>query len=316
MMANTSIHMRNNENPAPDLDLDLKLLVVFDAILAERNISVAAERLELAQPTVSNALNRLRRITGDQLFVRTSHGMEPTLHAERIAQPLREVLATLRSTLKAPQRFDPPTAERTFTLFLTDLGEAYFLPRLLTRLRRQAPGVKLVTLPIPDRNPQSALENGEVDIAIGNLPRLRTGFYQQRLFREHYICIARADHPLFEGRMTVHKFGQASHAVVLPYGTGHGVVEQTMNRLGLADRIMLRVQNFLVLPTVVASTDLVAIVPHSVAAELSAEHPLKLVAPPIPLPEFDIKQCWHKRFHTDAGNQWLRSQIAELFMRR
>ncbi len=308
--------MRNSEKPVRDLNLDINLLVIFDTILSERNISLAAERLELAQPTVSNALNRLRRITGDQLFVRTSRGMEPTPHAERIAQPLRQVLATLRSTLKAPRGFEPAAAERTFTLFLTDLGEAYFLPRLLTRLRTLAPGVKLVTLPIPDRNPQSALENGEVDIAIGNLPKLRTGFYQQRLFREHYICIARADHPLFEGRMTVEKFGRASHAVVLPQGTGHGIVEQTMQKLGLQDRIMLRVQNFLVLPTIVANTDLVAIVPHSVARELSAEQSFKLVVPPIGLPEFDIKQCWHKRFHTDAGNQWLRSQIAELFMRR
>ena len=308
--------MSNNETPVWNLNLDINLLVIFDTIFNERNISLAAERLELAQPTVSNALNRLRRITGDHLFVRTSRGMEPTPHAERIAPPLRQVLATLRSTLKAPRGFEPATAERTFTLFLTDLGEAYFLPRLLTRLRTLAPGVKLVTLPIPDRNPQSALENGEVDIAVGNLPKLRTGFYQQRLFREHYICIARADHPLFDGRMTADKFGRASHAVVLPQGTGHGVVEQTMHKLGLHDRIMLRVQNFLVLPTIVANTDLVAIVPHSVARELSAEHSLKLVVPPIALPEFDIKQCWHKRFHTDVGNQWLRSQIAELFMRR
>ena len=307
--------MRNNEIPLQDLNLDVNLLVIFDTILSERNISVAAERLELAQPTVSNALNRLRRITGDQLFVRTSRGMEPTPHAERIALPLRQVLATLRSTLRAPRGFDPATAERTFNLFLTDLGEAYFLPRLLTRLRTLAPGVKLVTLPIPDRNPQYALESGEVDLAIGNLPKLKTGFYQQRLFREHYICIARADHPLFEGNMTAEKFGRASHAVVLPHGTGHGIVEQTMHKLGLQDRIMLRVQNFLVLPTIVANTDLVAIVPHSVASELSAEHALKLAIPPIPLPEFDIRQCWHKRFHTDTGNQWLRSQIAQLFMR-
>lgn len=307
--------MRNSETAVENLNLDMNLLVVFDAIFSERNISLAAERLELAQPTVSNALNRLRRITGDPLFVRTSRGMEPTPHAERIAQPLRQVLATLRGTLKASRGFDPATAERTFTLFLTDLGEAFFLPRLLTRLRTLAPGVKLVTLPIPESNPQSALENGEVDIAIGNLPKLKTGFYQQRLFREHYICIARADHPLFDGKMTAEKFGRASHAVVLPQGTGHGIVEQTMLKLGLRERIMLRVQNFLVLPTIVANTDLVAIVPHSVASELSAEHPLKLVVPPIPLPEFDIKQCWHGRFHNDDGNQWLRAQIAELFMR-
>lgn len=315
-MVNRNIPVGNNAGSLLDPSLDLNLLAIFDAVFSERNISVAAKRLELAQPTVSNALNRLRRITGDQLFVRTSQGMEPTPHAERIAQPVRQVLAVLRSTLNAPREFDPATAERTFSLFLTDLGESFFLPRLLTQVRTQAPGVKLVTLPIPEHNPQVALESGEVDIAIGNLPALTTGFYQQRLFREHYICIARADHPLFEGEMTLEKFSRASHAVVLPLGTGHGIVEQTMHDLGLHKQIMLRLQNFVVLPTVVAHTDLVAIVPHSIADELSTNHPLKLMMPPISLPDFDIKQYWHKRFHSDAGNQWLRSQIAQLFMRQ
>ena len=297
-----------------DANVDLSLLLIFDTIYTERNISRTAERLDLAQPTVSNALGRLRRITGDQLFVRTSKGMEPTPHADRMAQPLRQALATLRSTLQAPRSFDPASASRTFTLFLTDLGEAFFLPRLLTRLRAIAPGVKLVTLPMPDRNPQSALESGEVDIAIGNLPDLKTGFYQQRIFREHYICITHPDHPLFSQKIGPEQFKQASHAVVLPHGTGHGIVEQTLIKLGLQDRIMLRVQNFLVLPAIVTSTDLVAMVPHSVASQLSTAHPLKLFAPPIDLPEFDVKQCWHERFHTDAGNQWLRKQIAEIFM--
>ena len=313
MPLNSFIAMKNRPG-AGDLRLDLNLLLIFDTIFSERNISRAAQRLEMAQPTVSHALNRLRRITGDQLFVRTSTGMEPTPHAERIAQPLRQALAGLRSTLQAPRSFDPAHASRTFTLFLTDLGEAFFLPRLLAQLRAQAPQVKLVTLPMPDRNPQSALESGEVDLAIGNLPDLKAGFYQQRIFREHYICIARPDHPLFGKRMSLKQFKQASHAVVLPHGTGHGIVEQTLIKLGLQERIMLRVQNFLVLPAIVTSTDLVAIVPHSVASQLSADHALQLIRPPIDLPEFDVKQCWHERFHSDAGNQWLRQQVARIFM--
>ncbi|RTL54203.1 MAG: LysR family transcriptional regulator [Rhodocyclaceae bacterium] len=296
--------------------LDLNLLVVFDTVLAERSISRAADRLDQAQPTVSNAINRLRRITGDRLFVRTSHGMEPTPHAERIALPIRQALATLRSTLQAPTSFDPATSTRSFTLYLTDLGEAFFLPKLLARLRALAPGVKLTTLPMPDRNPQAALESGEVDLAVGNLPDFRTGFYQQRLFREHYIGIVRPDHPVIGKRLGAQQFAQASHAVVLPFGTGHGIVEQTLLKMGLQDRIMLRVQNFLVLPAIVASTDLMAIVPHSVASQLSADHALRLVKPPIQLPEFDVKQCWHERYHSDPGNQWLRGQLADLFIHR
>ncbi len=306
--------MKNSEPPLPLLNLDLNLLVIFDTILAERNISRAADRLELAQPTVSNALNRLRQITGDRLFVRTGRGMEPTPHAERMAQPLREALATLRSALHARRQFDPASDRRTFTLFLTDLGEAFFLPRLLAHLRSVAPGVKLTTLPMPDHNPQAALESGEVDLAIGNLPDMKTGYYQQRLFREQYIGIARPGHPLFADEMSLERFRQASHAVVAPHGTGHSVLEQSLLKLGLQERIVLRVQNFLVLPAIVIQTDLVAMVPRSAANQLASAYALKLMPLPIVLPEFVVKQCWHERFHTDAGNQWLRSQIAQIFM--
>ena len=132
MATNTFIPLKNDAAPS---GADLSLLLVFEAVYAERQISRAAQRLGLAQPTVSNALGRLRRLTGDALFVRTGRGMEPTPHAERLAAPLREALAMLRGTLQARSQFDPAHDRRHFTLFLTDLGEAFFLPRLLARLR-------------------------------------------------------------------------------------------------------------------------------------------------------------------------------------
>ena len=302
-------------------DWDLNLLRIFDAVLAERSITRAAERLGLAQPTVSNALARLRRLTGDALFVRTRLGMAPTPHAQAMAAPLRQAMATLQGTLRRPAAFDPATSERRFTLYITDLGEAFFLPRLLTQLRQQAPGLRLATLPMPEHDPQAALQSGEVDLAIGNLPDFsRTGngagWYQQRLLREHYIVIARCDHPLLDaqGRLSRDAFGQAAHAVVLPTGTGHGVVEATLRAEGLGERIALRVQNFLSLPAIVACTDLLAIVPRSVAAQWSSQWaanlPLQQAEPPIALPDFDVRQCWHERWHGDAGHRWLRERLA------
>lgn len=305
--------MGNSEANGPLLNLDLNLLVIFDTVLAERNISRAAQRLALAQPTVSNALSRLRQITGDPLFVRTGRGMEPTPHALHLAPTLRQALQAVRDSLRTRGPFDPARDRRTFTLFLTDLGEAFFLPRLLAHLRRAAPGVQLKTLPMPDHQPQAALERGEVDLAIGNLPDMKAGFYQQRLFREYYQCIARADHALATPGMGLAQFQQAHHAVVVPHGTGHSMVEQALIRLGLQDRIMLRVQNFLVLPAIVSQTDLVALIPHSAASQLPAASTLQLIDAPVALPEFVVKQCWHERFHGDAGNQWLRQQIAALF---
>ncbi len=292
---------------------DFNLLVVFDAVLAEGSISRAAERLGLSQPAVSNAVARLRQATGDRLFVRLGQGVAPTPYAQRIAGPLRQALASIRAALSEDQGFDPAASERSFVLYLTDLGEAYFLPRLLERLSREAPGVRIRTLPMPPEAAQEAMKQGEVDLAVGNLPDFRAGFYQQRLFREHYVCVVRRDHPEIGERLTARRFAAASHAIVTPAGTGHGIIERALIEHGLESRIVLRVQNFLVLPSIVATTDLIALVPHSVGSQLSRHNDIKLLPVPIPIPAFDVKQCWHERFHADAGNRWLRQQFASLF---
>ena len=296
-------------------DFDLNLLSVFDAVLAEGSISRAAERLGLSQPAASNALARMRQATGDRLFVRLAGGMAPTPYAQRIAEPIRLALATIRVSLAESRSFDAATSERSFGVYLTDLGEVYFLPRLLAHLRRTAPGVRIRTLPMPTEAAQEALKSGEVDLAIGNLPDFRAGFYQQRLFPDHYVCAVRSNHPAIGARVTARQFAAASHAIATPAGTGHDMILRTLMEHGLADRIVLQVQNFLVLPNIVATTDLLAIVPHSVGSQLSRYNDIKLLPVPIPIPAFDIKQCWHERFHDDEGNRWLRQQFAELFTR-
>lgn len=294
-------------------EFDLNLLMVFDAVLAEGGISRAAERLGLSQPAVSNALARMRVATGDRLFVRLANGMAPTPYAQRIAEPICQALATIRTSLAENRGFDAATSERSFGIYLTDLGEVYFLPRLLAHLNRVAPQVHIRTLPMPAEAAQDALKSGEVDLAIGNLPDFRAGFYQQRLFHDHYVCVVRRDHPLIGTQVTLDQFAAASHAIGTPAGTGHGIIERTLMEHGLQHRIVLQVQNFLVLPNIIAATDLLAIVPHSVGIQLSRYNDIKLLPVPIPIPSFDIKQCWHERFHDDEGNRWLRQQFAELF---
>lgn len=294
-------------------DLDLNLLPVFEAVLAETSISRAAERLGLSQPAVSNALARLRQATGDRLFVRQGNAMVPTPYATELAAPLRQALAGIRAALGAGKEFDPATSQRRFAIYLTDLGEAYFLPRLLARLSRTAPGVHLHTLPMPTGAAEESLRSGEVDLAIGNLPKLGAGFYIQRLFRDRYICLVRKGHPAIGQRITARQFAAASHAIVTPGGWGHGIIEQALVAHGLEHRIALRLQNFLVLANIVATSDLVAIVPHSVGSQLSRELDVRLLPLPISIPTFDIRQCWQERFHDDAGHRWLRQQFADLF---
>jgi len=294
-------------------EFDLNLLVVFDAVLAESSISRAAERLDLSQPAVSNALARMRKATGDRLFVRLANAMVPTPYAQAIADPIRQALASIRVSLAASQEFDPATSQRSFAIYLTDLGEAYFLPRLLARLNRTAPGVRIHTRPMPPESAENALRAGEVDLAIGNLPDLGAGFFMQRLFRDRYVCVVRKGHPVIGERITARQFAATSHAIVTPGGWGHGIIERTLVEHGLEQRITLRMQNFLVLASIVATTDMVAIVPHSVGSQLSQHNDVKLLPLPIAIPAFDIKQCWQERFHDDKGNRWLRQQFAELF---
>lgn len=303
-----SIHIMNI------LDFDLNLLAVFDAVFAESSISRAADRLGLSQPAVSNALARLRKTTGDRLFVRLANGMAPTPYAERIAAPIAQGLAAIRMSMAQSQGFDAAVSDRSFVLYLTDLGEAFFLPRLLALLGRNAPGVKIRTLPTPPEAAREALRSGAVDLAVGNLPDFQAGFYQQRLFREHYVCVVGRDHSGIGSRISPRRFAASRHAIVAPAGTGHGIIERSLIEHGLEDRIVLRVQNFLVLTSIVAMTDLIAIVPHSVGSQLSRQDHVKLVPVPIPIPAFDVKLCWHERFHDDVGNRWLRSQFAELFI--
>jgi DNA-binding transcriptional LysR family regulator len=294
-------------------DIDLNLLVVFDAVLSEGSISRAAARLDLSQPAVSNALARLRKTTGDQLFVRHANGVVPTPYAEAIAEPIRSALGTISASLAAPHGFDATTSERDFAVHITDLGEAFFLPRLLARLNAIAPRVRLRTLALSTDEARDALRSGAADLTIGNLPDFAAGFYQQRLFRDRYICIVSRDHPTIGKRLTARQFAAASHAIAMPGGTGHGVIERTLVANGLESRIALRVQNFLVLPSIVAASDLIAIVPHSVGSQISPQDAVKLLALPVDIPAFDVRQCWHERYHDDPGHRWLRQQFAELF---
>ena len=297
-------------------EFDLNLLVVFDAVLAEGSISRAADRHKLSQPAASNALARMRQATGDRLFVRLANAMVPTPYAQTIADPIRQALASIRVSLGASREFDPATAQRSFAIYLTDLGEAYFLPRLLERLHRTAPGVRIRTLPMPSELALDALRNGEVDLAIGNLPDLGAGFFMQRLFRDRYVCVVRKGHPVIGERITARQFAAASHAIVTPGGWGHGIIERALVEHGLEQRITLRMQNFLVLASIVATTDMLAIVPQSVGSQLSQHNDVKLLPLPITIKPFDVKQCWQERFHDDKGNRWLRQQFAELFTSR
>jgi len=297
-------------------DLDLNLLRVFDAIASAGSVTVAGANIGLSQPAMSNALARLRELFGDPLFVRTPRGMRPTPFAQQLAQPVREALRLIQGALQQHTGFDPMSSGNTFRFSMTDIGEMVFLPGLLERVKRDAPGVKIEVLRLPLKDVHAALEAGDIDLAVGFLPGLTTGVLQQPLFREHYVCMMRADHPLAGAKISAKQFREAAHVLVSYTGTGHQVIEETFVKEGLTGRIAARVPDFLVVPMILDRTDLIVTVPSRVAAVFARLGNIKVLKLPVDMPSFEVRLHWHRRFHQDPANRWLREAMAELYAER
>ena len=294
--------------------LDLNLLRIFHQLLKDGGVSPAAQSLGLSQPAVSHALRRLRLALGDALFLRTPTGMRPTPYAQDLAEPVARALALLSEALRERAPFEPTRTERCFTLAMNDVGQIYFLPRLLRALDTGAPGVTLRAVVLADTALAQAMATGQIDLALGLLPQLQAGFYQQVLLRQHYVCLMRGAHRLAV-RSTLGRadFLAAEHVRVQADGTGHGRVDDLLDQKGLARRVRLTVPDYVALGHVLAGTDLLATVPERLAERLAAPMDLATRELPLRLAASTIGQFWHARGHQDAGNQWLRALIAELF---
>jgi DNA-binding transcriptional LysR family regulator len=295
-------------------DIDLNLLLVFDRMLAEKRVSAVAESLGLSQPAISNALARLRRAFGDELFLRTARGMEPTPFALQLAEPVAYAMGTLHEALNQQTVFDPATSTRSFTLAMTDIGEIYFAPVLMEVLSRAAPGVTISTVRNTAVNLRDAMEAGQVDIAIGLLPQLKASIFQRRLFRQRYVCLFGATHALAaKPKLTLKDFCAAEHLLIKAAGTGHGQVDELMATQGIARRIRLTVPHFVAIGHILRSTPMIATVPERLAQSIAEPFGLVWRTHPVALPQIAINAFWHARFHRDPGNQWLRGVLFDRF---
>jgi DNA-binding transcriptional LysR family regulator len=295
-------------------DIDLNLLVIFQQLLQERRVSAVAANLGLTQPTVSNALNRLRRQLGDELFLRTSKGMEPTAYAMQLAEPISYALSALKETLNQRTRFEPASSQRKFIVGMSDIGEIYFLPKLMELLSGIAPGISLSTIRTTGANLADDMEAGRIDLAIGWLPHLKSGFFQRRLFVQDHVCMFRRGHPLDKSaRLTRKAFEAAEHVLVSAAGTGHATVDGAIEKLGIKRKVALTVPHFVAVGHILAATDMVATVPERFARHCVKPFGLRYVGLPVTLPEIGINLFWHSRFHKEPGNQWLRGLIFDHF---
>lgn len=294
-------------------DVDLNQLVVFHHLIVERRVSKVADKLGLTQPAVSNVLAKLRKQFGDDLFLRTPGGMIPTPFAEQLAEPVGYALGMIHSGLNQQTRFDPASYKRAVTIGMTDIGEIVFLPALVDRLRREAPGVTLSTVRNTAVNLRDEMEAGKVDLAIGLLPQLKAGFFQRRLFEQRYVCLFRRGHALDKARITLADFRAAEHLVVVSTGTGHGKVDELIQRAGVERLVRLTVPHFVGVGHILNGSDLVATVPERLAKQLAVPFDLKYFPHPAKLPAVTINAFWHAKAHRSAANQWLRGVVFELF---
>jgi DNA-binding transcriptional LysR family regulator len=291
---------------------DIELLYVFDEIYKTRSVTRAADNLGLPQSTVSIALGKLRSHFGDRLFSRTAKGMEPTPHAQDVIGDVRRAIEALHQALTHRDEFDPASEARQFRICMTDISEIVLLPRLLNHLTATAPGIRFDISKISDTTPRD-LEDGAVDLAVGFMPHLEAGFYQQTLFEQNFVCLVAHGHPRIQGSLGKEAFRAEGHLSVKTSGTGHYIVDKTIDKEGAPRRIVLQLPSFLGLGRIVAETTFIATVPDKYASAIRAGEALQMLPCPFTMPSFGVKQHWHERYHADPANRWLRSTFSTLF---
>lgn len=285
-------------------------LQLIEALARTGNITDAAKHIGITQPAASHALARLRRAMRDPIFIRTSEGMKPTPYGERLAAAVHDATRLLEFGLDRSPEFDPARSTRTFNVFLSDVGQLLFVPKLLEGLAASAPHIGLRVRPLPPKAAHLMLESGEVDIAVGTFTNLITGCMQRRLYQGRYVCVVRKDHPAFRNGMTLDAFHSVPHAVADGAGYVHEALDRWLTRQKVQRQVKLNVPHYLVLPLIVAGSDLLAITAGRLAELFATMVPLNIMPLPMKLPGYDINVFWHERFHGDAANRWFRNFVA------
>ncbi|MBN8902499.1 MAG: hypothetical protein BGO51_01545 [Rhodospirillales bacterium 69-11] len=286
--------------------LDLTLLLVFEEAMASGKLSAVARRLGLTQSAISHALKRLRDIFGDELFVRTPRGVQPTPRALALRGPLSEALRLIAGAV-APQGFDPATTDRIFRIGAPDLETALFAPLLA----RPEGGPRFVFLPLVRQAAVQALLSTEIDLALGFGGPRPNGCEAATLFEEDYLVVARHGHPAMAVPMDLAAYVAAGHVLTAPGGTLGGIVDQVLQARGVSRRVVVAVPYFLAALATVAASDLIATVPRWLALAQAKAFRLVTAPPPVPIRSFAVRMTWSRRAASDPALAWLRGQVVE-----
>ena len=287
--------------------IDLNLLVAFDALLIERNVTRAACRVGLSQPALSRALQQLREIFDDPLFERRDGAMQPTAQAIKLGKPVRRALDEIQFAL-APRSFDPARARGSVTIGSIDFYDILLMPRLLAHIRREAPGLELFVRPSDRLRVHKQFANNEIDFAIMPVSEGVTELLAEPLFVETGVTLLAEGHPLAKA-MTLENFAAADHVTVALEGQGVNWIDSALAARGLHRRIVLTLPNFVAVPFVVGATDLISTLPRRLVERLAPLARVIAVPPPIPSAQVTIHLSWHPRSATSPLHSWLRSTI-------
>lgn len=298
------------------LTLDLNLLRVFDAVMTEQNLTRAASRLAMTQPAVSNAVKRLRDALGDELLIRTAHGVKPTTRAESLWPAVRRALADLEEAV-APRSFELAKANATFRMAMADATAGLLLPPLVRVIESDAPGIDIRMVPLTTREPRPMLLRGDIDLAIGFFPGVvaqmqgstETPIRHERLYAGHYVAVMRKHHPLADAELTLDRYCDANHLLVSFSGRARGLVDDALVSLNRERRILLTVNQFFTAGKVVAASDLLMVIPYHLIDATGMSKELIFKELPFTLPEVHIDMLWHERDARSPGHRWLREQL-------
>lgn len=296
-------------------NFDINLLVAFDLLMEEKNVSRAAERMFVTQSAMSHTLQRLRQQLDDPLLVKTPAGMKPTDRALSLVDPVKAVLRDIKRLIRAPEEFDPAQSRRRFVIAATDYMDLLVLPPLVERITLSAPGIDIHVKRTEAPFPEEDLEHNDLDVVLGFDAILKPPAYLSRtkLFEDRMACVVGRQHMIGKsGRLTLEEYVSRKHMLISRTGTRAGLIDEWLAERGLARRIALIVPHFLSAPFIVAKTDMILSLPERIAIEFIGLAPLKTVAIPIELPAYDLVMVWHPLHDLDPAHRWLRDQIVEV----
>ena len=294
--------------------LDMTLLLVFAELVRHRKMTIVAQRLGLTQSAISHSLKRLRCVFQDELFRRSSNGLEPTDRALTLEAKVSVILALSKQALSLDKTFDPSSETRVIRVGALDYEVAIFAAPLIERLRTLAPKSKFVFKSLARRGALAELRNNELDMALGFFVRPGSDVETSELYRESYSVVMRKGHALAKRKLTAKRYADAAHLLTSPSGELHGIVDASLARHRLERNVVGSVPLFLLTLTTVAKTDLIATIPARLAQKYEESAGLTIVTPPIDIRAFPVHLAWHQRSSSEPALQWFRDLMKSVIV--